>query len=69
VSGLQRDQTDTLREVQKWATDECHNKTQLPSWGLLLPTRQSCTVLTEPAPCNAQKQRSPDGPAAVPMPW
>lgn len=40
VSALQRDQTDALREMQKQATDECQNKTQLPSCGLLLTVRQ-----------------------------
>lgn len=39
VSALQNDQTDALHEVQKGATEECQNETQLPSCGLLLIIR------------------------------
>lgn len=41
VSAFQRDQTDVLHEVQKWATEERQNETQLPSCGLPLITRQA----------------------------
>ncbi|XP_010566742.1 PREDICTED: protein FAM43A, partial [Haliaeetus leucocephalus] len=40
ASALQRDQTDGLRELQKWATKECQNETQLPGCGLLPIIRQ-----------------------------
>lgn len=40
VSALQRDQTDSLCEMQKQATDKGQNKTQPPGCGLLLIIRQ-----------------------------
>lgn len=40
ASALQRDQTDDLHEMQKWATKECQNETQLPGRGLLPIIRQ-----------------------------
>lgn len=69
VCSLQKDQTDALHEVQKWATKECQMKPTCLAVGSCCSLDKARLHSTpRAAPCHVQKQQSPDGPLVFPMP-